>query len=589
MHTWLNTQKEVRGLDCGCTNYLSNRWMRRRIAEMVSDALSALAQAEDLPQKVADACFVVERPGDPTHGDAATNAALTLAQQAGMPPRQLAEQIVDALQQSVAGSEYLSGIDVGGPGFINFKISNSFRWDMLRDIRRAGEDYGKTDTGAGRRVLLEFVSANPTGPLVVVQARAAALGDVLCNLLRKTGWAAHSEYYVNDSGGQIETLGLSMEIRLRQLDGEDAEIPENAYPGEYVRQLAERFRLRHPADAGRIWQLSERQRRELLGRFAADEIVKQHRALLDRYGVSFDRWYRESEIRQQGGPQAVVNRLRRQGLAYEREGAVWLRSTEFGDERDRVLVKSDGSYTYLLPDIAYHVSKFERGFDRLIDILGPDHHGHVPGLHAGIQGMGMDPDALEVVISQWVRLLREGAEVSMSKRAGTFVTMEQLLDEVGRDAARFFFIMRAPSSPLDFDLELAKSQSDENPVYYVKYAHARLCSIFAQATQKGVDVRSEDLTGADLSVLTHEAEHGLIRRLGDFPEVIGQAAGSLEPQRLANYLLELAADFHNFYTHCRVLGDDSKTTAARLYLCCCCRVVIAEGLRILGVEAVQKM
>ncbi len=572
------------------TERLSNRWMRQYIRGNICNALQAMVDEGHLPDNLDRGSFTVERPRDPSHGDAATNAALVYGQVTGESPRSIGEKLCEHLAQFVDESEYLDSVDVAGPGFVNFQVSDGFRLAMLSDIRCSGSEYGTVDLGDNRKVVVEFVSANPTGPLVVVQARAAVLGDVVCNLLDKTGWSVQREYYVNDSGGQVRALGLSMEVRLRQLKGEDLEFPEEGYPGDYVWDLAEKFELRHPADAERIWQLSDNQRQELLGRFAAEEILKQHQDLLERYGVKFDRWYKESEIRQKDGPQKVIKQLRDVGYAYEKEGAVWLKASDFTDDRDRVLVKSNGAFTYLLPDLAYHKDKLERGFERMIDVLGPDHHGHVPGLRAGLAALGLDSEALEVLISQWVRLLRDGEEISMSKRQGTFITMEELLDEVGRDAARFLFIMKSSSSPVDFDLELAKSQSEENPVYYAQYAHARICSIFSQAEQQGYEVPGPaQLSSGGLTVLEEDAEHQLIKKLGDFPDVISESAGNLEPHRLANYVLELAAKFHNFYTHCRVLSADKKLSQARLYLCAGCREILAASLNILGVEPVEQM
>lgn len=557
---------------------LSNLSMRDRVAGLVSEALQGLVTGGALPEGAGEISFTVEKPRDPDHGDLATNAALVLGSTARTSPREIAENLCAALEPRIAGDDHLSSVEVAGPGFINFSFSHRYLVDLLVEISQRGDSYGKWDRGGGRRILVEFVSANPTGPLVVVQARSAALGDVLCRLLRHAGHDARSEYYVNDAGRQVQKLGLSMSYRLRQLQGEDVHVPEDAYPGEYVLDLARRYVAEH---GDREASLDE------LGEYAATQLVGQARALLDRYRVKFDHWYRESEVREQGGPEEVLRLLEERGYLYEEDGAVWLRSSEFGDDKDRVLVKSDGSYTYLLPDLAYHKNKMDRGFEWLIDILGPDHHGYVARMQAGLSAMGYPEDSLTVLLSQWVRLLRGGEEISMSKRAGTFIPMEELLDDVGVDAARFFFVMRSPSSPLDFDLDLARAQSSENPVYYAQYAHARICSVLQEAESRGMGL--EPVTPEILGVLDHHRERALMRTLGDFPGEVLQSAESLEPQRIASYVLELASHFHLFYTDCRIVGDDPDLSRARLALARACRQVLASALRLLGVEAPKRM
>ncbi len=563
------------------TDYLCNSTMRDQIGGQVEDCLRDMIADGHLPPGVDEMAFNVEKPKDPEHGDFASNAALVIGNACDMSPRRLGEELKESLEPRVREAEYLQAVEVAGPGFLNFHLSNRYLVDLLLSMRKSRQTYGNWKYGQGRKVLVEFVSANPTGPLVLVQARSAALGDVLCRLLSAAGYEAESEYYVNDAGRQVEKLGESMQCRVRELTGEgDGTVPEDGYPGEYVRDLAQEYLDERGSDG----ELRE------MGRFAIERLLRQHRELLSRYGVEFDRWYRESQIREQGGAVRVLDTLRQRGYSYEDEGALWLRATEFGDDKDRVLVKSDGSYTYLLPDLAYHRDKLERGFDWLIDILGPDHHGYVGRMRAGLHALGLDGNALTVLISQWVRLLQGGEEVSMSKRAGTFITMEELLDEVGVDAARFFFVMRSPSSPLDFDMDLAREQSSENPVYYAQYAHARICSVLREAGDECTEMlaRADDPTVLE-SGLAHPSEFALIRRLGDFPQEVLWAAEGLEPQRVASYILDLASVFHVFYTECRILGEAPEVSAARLYLAECSRMVLARALQLLGVEAPVRM
>ncbi len=559
------------------TTVLSNWSMQEKFGDIVGQAVQTLVSEGRLPGESLERPVIVEKPRDPDHGDLATNAALVLAGLARCSPRKLAEQLCRVMGPQIEGSRHFDCLEIAGPGFVNLRFSDAYLYDLVAAID-AEDSYGSWDTGGGRRVLVEFVSANPTGPLVVVQARSAALGDVMRRLLRRIGYDADSEYYVNDVGGQINRLGLSMECRVRELKGEDVSLPGDAYPGEYVMDLARRY-LQTCGDQGMS--------REVLGRFAAEELIREQRELLKRYGVEFDRWYRESEVRAQGGPERVLGLLRERGHLYDEDGAVWLRSTAFGDDKDRVLVKSDGSFTYFMPDLAYHLDKLERGYEWLIDILGPDHHGYVARMQAGLRALGYPGDVLCVLLSQWVRLLSDGTEMSMSKRAGTFVPMEELLDEVGTDAARFFFVMRSPSSPLDFDLELAKAQSSDNPVYYAQYAHARISGIMSEAERRGIEPDAD--RGASLHVLEHPREHQLIRFLGDFPGEVLQAGENLEPQRIASYVLDLAASFHIFYTECRILSSDARMTVARLHLVRACQKVLASALDLLGVDAPDRM
>ncbi|MFW5896782.1 MAG: arginine--tRNA ligase [Bacillota bacterium] len=557
-----------------------------RIEGLIRDSLTRYVRREDLPGEVADIPFTVEKPKDPTHGELASNVALSMAKPASRPPRQLAQGLAEHLRRAVEDDEYIAAVEVAGPGFINFQTTSTYFADVLIGITRAASSNDLVRVESPRDILVEFVSANPTGPMLVVNARAAALGDVFCRLLNLIGHRASPEYYVNDAGGQIRTLGRSLEARVRQAMGEDVPFPEDGYPGEYLVDLAREYLN----EEGTLEASGDDILWEGLGSWAASRILAEQRRLLERYGVRFDRWFHESEIRAGDRPKQVLETLRERGYLYEDDGALWLKSTASGDDKDRVLVKSDGSYTYLLPDLAYHMDKFDRGFDRLINIWGPDHHGYIARMRAGLAALGYPADDFEVVISQWVRLMSGGREVSMSKRGGTYVTMEELLDEVGRDAARFFFLMRSATSPLDFDLDLAKEQSNENPVYYAQYAHARIAGILAGATRRGVPVPSAaTIDRPSLAPLGEAEELTLMRRLADFPGEVVAAAEALEPHRLAAYVLEVAALFHSFYTECRVLGEDPEVTRARLHLCRATARVVAEILAMLGVSAPNEM
>ena len=560
--------------------------MHQRIEQLIRTGLKALEASGVLPESAQDATFTVERPREVSHGDVATNVAMVLAKDAGVSPRELAGGLAECLADEIALDEWVAKLEIAGPGFINFRLTPRYQCELLRAVRSA--QFGRWPEKSGPRVLVEFVSANPTGPMLVVQARAAALGDVLCTLLERTGAVATREYYVNDAGGQLEKLGASLEARIRQQQGEDQPVPEEGYPGDYLIEMAQQYLREHP-DFDPPTD-DKRMRHRALGRFAADIIVEEQRDLLVQYGVVFDSWYRESVVRESGEPEKVLALLSDKGYLYEAGGARWLRSTDFGDDKDRVLVKQDGGYTYLLPDLAYHKGKFDRGHDHLIDIWGPDHHGYIARMGAGLAALGYDPKAFEVLISQWVRLLRGDEEIRMSKRSGDFITMRALLDEVGRDAARFLFLMRSPDSPLDFDLELAKTQSQENPVYYAQYAHARIASVLENARQKGMEIpEPHALSYEQLGRLTMPEERELIRRLGDFPGELQQAARAREPHRVAAYVLDLAARFHVFYTECRILGTDVELTQARLYLAAATAGIIRECLEILGVSAPLEM
>ncbi len=551
--------------------------MALNVTDHLSDALSAALAGAGLeaPQDP-----LWEVPREETHGDYATNVALILAKSVQKQPHEVAERI----REHFPPIPEVQRVEVAGPGFLNVFLSPSWCATALGEILEAGDTYGKSERQRGRRVQIEFVSANPTGPLVVVNARSAAVGDSLGRILAAQGYRVFREYYVNDAGNQVQTLARSLEVRIRQHLGQAVELPEEAYPGEYLVGLAKEYLSTEGAG---ILEAPETERLDRLGSFAVERITREQRRVLGVYGVEFDGWFSERQLRDSGAPPRVLERLRERGYVYDAEGAVWFRSTAFGDDKDRVLVKSDREPTYFVSDIAYHVNKIERGFERLIDLWGPDHHGHVPRMQAALKALGYPEGILDVLIVQLVSLLRQGQPVRMSKRMGEFVTMEELIGEVGRDAARFTFLTRRHDSPLDFDLEVVTRQTAENPVYYVQYAHARISSIFQHLREKKLPV--PDWRRVDLGRLSLPEEQSLIKRLLQLPLVVAAAARALEPHRIAYYLQELAGLFHPYYNRHRVIGDDLALTHARLALAAGVGLVIRNGLDLLGVSAPEKM
>src|SRR5881296_804295 len=526
-----------------------------------------------------------EVPRQAEHGDYATNVAMTLARAARRPPRQVAELIV----KHFPSLREVERLDVAGPGFLNVFLSPAWCTGALGEILEAGDAYGRGEGERGRRVRLEFVSANPTGPLVIVSARAAAVGDSLARLLRAQGAQVTTEYYVNDAGTQFEALARSFEARVAQEFGEPATLPENGYPGEYLIELARAYR-----EEGRARPVGapERERLEHFGRYAVSRILEQQRRILRDYGVEFDVWTSEQrDVRDRHLPEKVLEELAARKLTYEHEGALWFRSSELGeeagDDKDRVLRRSTGEATYFAVDVAYHHYVKFQSTERVINLFGPDHHGYVPRMKAAMRALGHPPDAFEVLIVQLVTLLRDGQPVRKSKRRGEFVLMEELLEEVGRDAARFTFLTRRHDSPLEFDLALATRQSTDNPVYYVQYAHARIQSIRKQAAEQGIAV--PPWSAVDLAALTLPEEQQLAKRLLQFPEVAKAAARALEPHRVAYFLQELAGIFHPYYKSHRVIQDDARLMRARMALCAAVDTVIRNGLELLGVSAPESM
>ena len=524
--------------------------------------------------------FIVEVPKDKSHGDFATNAAMLLTKQAKMKPRDIAQAIVDSLNKD---SKLIEKVEIAGPGFINFYLSQNWLYDILPVVEAQDIAYGSVDIGKGEKVQVEFVSANPTGLLHMGNARGGALGDSLANLLKMAGYDVTKEFYINDAGNQIVNLGLSLEARYRQLLGEtDCEIPENGYHGQDIIDTAQRI---VDAVGDSYLQLPEAERQEKMIATALDEKIAAIKSGLAEFGVEYDVWFSETTLHESGAVKEVVDLLTEKGLTYEKDGAIWLKTTDFGEEKDEVLIRSNGIPTYFAADIAYHKNKFDRGFKRVINIWGADHHGHVARMKRSMDAIGYNGDDLTVLLMQLVRLYQNGEVVRMSKRTGQYVTLQELIEDVGKDAARYFFIMRNPDSHLDFDLDLAKEQSSDNPVYYVQYAHARINSIL-KATGKAVPKAAD----CDLTLLKEEAELELIRKIANLPTEVAYAAEQLEPYRMARYATELATLFHSFYNSCRVINEDNEAlTNARLVLVNAARITLRNVLTMLGVSAPERM
>ena len=522
--------------------------------------------------------FVIETPKDEKNGDFSTNVAMQLTRIMRQNPRKIAEAIVGGIDLP----ELIDHIDIAGPGFINFYLVSNWLHAILPAIQEEDGDYGKSNAGQGERVQVEFVSANPTGLLHMGNARGGALGDTLSAVLNEAGYACDKEYYINDAGNQVENLGKSVEARYFELLGrDDYQIPEDGYHGKDIIATAQRL-LDEKGEA--FVDMPEAERRQAMKDYALKEKVAGIRGSLENFGVVFDKWFSEQSLHDAGDVREVVEILRDKGYVYEKDGAQWLKCTAWGEEKDEVLVRSNGTPTYFAADIAYHRNKFERGYKRLINIWGADHHGHVARLKGAMTALGYPGDDITVILMQLVRLYRGGEIVKMSKRSGQYVTLDELIEEVGKEAARFFFIMRNPDSALDFDLDLAKAESSDNPVYYVQYAHARICSILSVA---GVDTpKAQDV---DLSLLNEEAERVLIRKLAEWPQEVADAARELAPYHLAYYAKDLATAFHSFYNSCKVLTDDTALRDARLALVDCSRITLRNVLQLLGLTAPERM
>lgn len=535
---------------------------------------AGLAQENELPN------VVLEIPKDKTHGDYSTNMAMQLARVAKKAPRMIAEELINHFDKTKASIEK---IEIAGPGFINFYMDNSYLTHLIPTILQAGENYGETTVGNHQKIQVEFVSANPTGDLHLGHARGAAVGDSLCNILAKAGYDVSREYYINDAGNQINNLALSVEARYFQALGLEKEMPEDGYHGEDIigigKKLAEKF-------GDKYVHVEETERFDTFRQYGLQYEMEKLKKDLEDFRVRFDVWYSETSLYHNGKIDTALQKLRDNGYIYEKDGATWFKSTELGDDKDRVLIKQDGSYTYLTPDIAYHKDKLDRGFEKLINIWGADHHGYIPRMKAAIQALGYSKDALEVEIIQLVHLYKNGEKMKMSKRTGKAVTMRDLVDEVGLDGVRYFFAMRSADTHMDFDLDLAVSQSNENPVYYAQYAHARICSILRQGEEQNITISKE----VDLAQITAEKEIEVLKKLGEFPLAVAEAAEKRMPHRITNYIFELASTFHSFYNAEKVLDvENMERTKARLALIKSVQITLNNALSLIGVSAPEKM
>lgn len=525
--------------------------------------------------------FVLEEPRERQHGDLATNLAMVLAKQARRSPRDIAAILIKQLDTT---GTWIDSSEIAGAGFINFRLNPLWLTDVIGEVLKAGEGYGQVDIGKGQKIQVEFVSANPTGLLHMGNARGAALGDSLASLLSMAGYEVSREFYINDTGNQIQNFALSLEARYLQELGQDVIFPEGGYHGE---DLLETVKGLIAKVGDKYLSIEPALRREFLVRYGLDEKMQNIRETLQDFGVQYDVWFNEQSLHDSGAVRSTLEELEKKGYIYEQEGAHWLKSTLFGDEKDEVVVRSNGTPTYFAADIAYHRNKFDRGFNRVINIWGADHHGHVARLKGAMSALGQEADDLQVILMQLVRLIQNGEVVKMSKRSGQYITLRELMDEVGRDAARFFFNLRDPDSTVDFDMDLARAQSSDNPVYYVQYAHARLCSILRQAEELGVTTTA--VSEKDLQRLDSAEERDLLKKMADLPSEVVIAARLMEPHRLARYVLDLAGLFHTFYNSQRVLVEDEGLRRARLNLVRAVKQIVSNVLGVFGVSAPERM
>lgn len=526
--------------------------------------------------------FNIEIPADRSHGDFATNAAMSCAKAFKAAPRKIAELICEAI---VLEGTSFERCEIAGPGFINFFLSKKWFSNVVNTVLNEKDSYGRTDTGAGRKVLVEFVSANPTGPMHIGNARGGAIGDCLSAVLDWAGYDVSREFYVNDAGNQIEKFATSLEIRYLQLYRDGVELPEDAYHGEDIVSHAKSFA---EINGDKYVDADASERRDALVAFALPKNIQKLEEDLLKYRIVYDKWFKESYLHESGAVSEIIELLKKSGYTYEQEGALWFKSSEFGDEKDRVLVRANGIPTYFVPDIAYHYNKLvKRGFDKAIDILGADHHGYIPRMKAAMAALGVEPSRLDIVIMQMVRLVKNGETYKLSKRSGKAVTLETLLDEVPIDAARFFFNLREANSHFEFDLDLAVEQSSKNPVYYVQYAHARICSILRNLEEDGTVPQS--MTAEQLCILDKPEEIELIRHIASLPNTIDAAAKEYDPAKITRYSLELAALFHKFYDKCRIKGEEVELLHARLNLCLAVKTALKNSLTILKIDCPEKM
>ncbi|MDD2390380.1 MAG: arginine--tRNA ligase [Desulfobacterales bacterium] len=558
--------------------------MKENIRQRIVDALKHAFESGDLSSSHIPP-VEIEEPKIVTYGDFSTNIAMIMASAQKMSPRKIAEIICRHLNDLDQLPEPLiDRTDIAGPGFINFFIRPSAWYPVLRKVHEEGLRFGASDMGRGRKIQVEFVSANPTGPLHVGHGRGAAVGDSVANILSFCGYAVEKEYYINDSGRQINTLGRSVYLRYCELFGQAETFPEDCYQGDYIVDFAEAIKSEKAAE---LLALTPEAAIGYCARYAADNILAGIKDDLKTFGITFDCWFSEQKLFESGRVEAVLDEFQRRGIIYQKDGAQWFKTSDYGDEKDRVVVRGNGETTYFASDIAYHQDKYRRGFDRVIDVWGADHHGYIPRMAASVVASGYRQDQFDVILVHLVNLLRAGEPVAMSTRAGEFVTLKDVINEVGSDAARFIFLTRHYESPLDFDLELAKKKTNENPVYYVQYVHARISSIIRKGIENGI-ARIEWNDPA-IAMLQEPEEIQLIKFLSRYPEIVEKSATLMEPHRITYYLMELAAAFHSYYSHHRVLTDTPELTLGRLYMIQAIKEVIRNGLTLLGVSAPEKM
>jgi arginyl-tRNA synthetase len=554
--------------------------MKKNLVDLLSKTMHAcfdkgIFEKKDVPP------IEVEAPKENSHGDYATNVAMVLASVLKMNPRTIATRIVENIED---GDNILDKVEIAGPGFINFFIKDTIWATLLQEVDEKDDRYGESESGKGKRVQVEFVSANPTGPLHIGHARGAVIGDVVANILQASGYSVSREYYINDAGNQMNNLGRSVLYRYRQLRGEDIDYPDECYQGEYINDLASEILAK---DGDRHQSEVEEEAITFFTDYAAGSILEGIKNDLEAFGVVFDCFFSERELYKDDGVETLLRELQEKEYIYREGDTLWFRTTDFGDEKDRVVVRDNGEPTYFAADIAYHKNKYERGFDTVIDVWGADHHGYVPRMYAGIQALGKNKEALDVILVQLVNLLRGGKPVAMSTRAGEFVTLREVVDEVGKDASRYNFLLRRSNSHLDFDLELVKEQSNDNPVYYVQYAHARICSIMRTAVERGHKIPGyHDVNPGLLSL---PEEFNIIKTIDRFPELIEGSATAREPHRITFYINDLAAAFHSYYNKNRVISDDAELTNARLFLVKCIGIILRNALHLLGVSAPERM
>lgn len=555
--------------------------VENKLYEAIENAVKSAIENGDLPQADIPK-FIIEKPADKKNGDFSSNIAMAGARAFHGAPRMIAEAIVKNF--SLDGG-YIDRCEIAGPGFINFYLSDKYYSDVLKDIVASGDSYGRSDYGEGKRILVEFVSANPTGPMHIGNARGGAIGDCLASVLDAAGYDVQREFYVNDAGNQIEKFATSLEVRYLQECGKDVELPEDAYHGEDITMHARNF---FSEVGNKYAECDSQERRDALVAYALPKNIAGLEADLGKYRIKYDKWFRESTLHKDGSVQKVIEALKEKGVTYEQDGALWFKASEFGNDKDIVLIRANGIPTYIVPDIAYHYNKLvTRGYDKAIDVLGADHHGYIPRMKAALTALGLDADRLDIVIMQMVRLVRNGETIKLSKRSGKAITLNTLLEEIPIDAARFFFNLREPNSHFDFDLELAAKQSSENPVYYVQYAHARICSIIKKAAEEGIEVVTPSAEA--LNRLNSDEERDLISHLAGLTDEIIGAAKNYDPAKITHYVIDLATLFHKFYNAHRVVSDDKELTEARLFLCTAVKNTIKNILVMLKVDVPEAM